>query len=52
MIFGETFQSASGKLCSNVTLEGKTPADSKHGLACLNDNRDWDKSPLDLNLTN
>ena len=48
--FGKTFQSASGKLCSNIVIEGENPADNKQGLACLDRNRNWDKNPLDLQL--
>ena len=50
VIFGETFASASGKLCSSVTMIAEKTADTKQGLVCLNENNEWDKNPMNIQL--
>jgi len=50
VIFGETFASASGKLCSSVTMIAENTADTKQGLVCLNENNEWDKNPMNIQL--
>ncbi len=50
VIFGDTFASASGKLCSSVTMTAEKTVDTKHGLVCLNENNEWDKNPMNIQL--
>ena len=50
VIFGETFHSASGKLCSNVTMISEKTSEEKHSLVCLNENNEWDKNPMNIQL--
>ena len=50
VIFGETFASASGKTCSSVTMIAEKTADTKQGLVCLNENNEWDKNPMNIQL--
>jgi hypothetical protein len=44
----EVFTAASGKICSNFTVNEKNIKLKKNGLACLNKNHEWDKNSLEF----
>lgn len=48
--FNKVYTSASGNFCSTSTI--KKENDSKHsdGLACLNKDHEWNKSPLEIKI--
>ena len=49
---GEVFTAASGKICSDFTINEDDRNDERHGLACLNNNHEWDRNSLDIKIIN
>ena len=50
--FGKAYTSASGKLCSPFSFNRNNDSKTTNGVACLNDEKEWKKNPLDIRITN
>ncbi len=46
----EIFTAASGKICSNFTINKENKKLKESGLACLNENHEWDKNSLEFKI--